>query len=71
MNFAEHILKVADEAFRYAFEAELRKRLLDQATAEIEHIVREVSSKVIAHTRLTHDRMRDLAVLDMDIKVVK
>lgn len=44
----EHILRAAAESFQYEFEAELRQRLLDVATAEIEQIVRAVSKSVTA-----------------------
>jgi len=42
----EYILQAAGDAFRKQFEQELRQKLLDIATAEIEQLVREVSASV-------------------------
>ena len=46
MMDAEVIVKLAAQEFRAEFESNLRQRLLDVATAEIEQIVREVADRV-------------------------
>lgn len=70
MKFAEAVLTSAETEFRAQFEGELRKRLLDIATAEIEHIVYEITSKVITHTRLDFNVCSQLHNLNMNIKVL-
>lgn len=70
MKFAEAVLDSAASEFRAQFEGELRKRLLDIATAEIEHIVYEITSKVITHTRLDFDVRGQMHNLNMHIKVL-
>lgn len=67
MNFAEQVVEGAATAFKQEFEAELRQRLLDVATAEIEHIVSEVSRKMQTSLHLCRDvRMNEIT---LNIKV--
>ena len=71
MNYAEAVLESAEITFRHQFEKELRQRLLDIATAEIEHIVSEIASKVVTHTRMTYSQLTREHNLDVNVKVIK
>lgn len=65
----EHILQAATEAFRYEFEAELRQRLLDVATAEIEQIVRAVSKSVTTTISLEYNTLERSHSMDYRVKI--
>lgn len=52
----ERVLEAVQEDFKMEFEQELRKRLLDIATAEVEHTVREVSSRVFSRVETSYNQ---------------
>lgn len=53
----ERVLEAVQEDFKLEFEQELRKRLLDIATAEVEQTVREVSSRVFSRVETSYNQI--------------
>lgn len=70
-DMAEHVVMAAADSFRHEFEASLRAKLLDIATAEIEHIVREVSRKVTTQVSLEYSNMDRAYSMDYRVKVTQ
>jgi hypothetical protein len=67
----EAILSAAGAEFRGQFESELRQRLMDIATAEIEHIIHEVSGKLHTQMCLELDIRSMTHNLQLHVKVSK
>lgn len=63
------IVEMAAHEFLKQLEGELRQRMLDQATAEIEHIVREASKQVQATMLLAFNQMTQGYELTQSIKI--
>lgn len=56
-SHVDHVLRHAAEDFKHQFESELRAKLMAEAEQQVEHMVREISDRVVSSLHLEYSDM--------------